>query len=269
MTGYRRITVSGGPPTRLGRLLLAGEVNEAEPVMPKKLRVLDAFVISVVTAGHGRFRASGTPPAAITPCTITVVTPGVPHWYGTPPGEHWSEWYAVVEGPLFAMLQSAGVITHSGPVRIPPGPSTHALGLALSRQPSSPLAAEHQLFALADWVTTALRPARPDEDRWSRATDALTRNLAMKVDLQALADELGMTYDKFRHEFARVTGLAPLAYRNVRRVETAATLLRITALPLREIAQELGFTDEFHFSRAFRRHFGQPPGYYRRDHEQS
>ena len=50
-----------------------------------------------------------------------------------------------------------------------------------------------------------------------------------------------------------------------RRLETARLLLRGTALPVREIAFRLCFSDEHYFSSLFRRKTGQTPSAYRRD----
>ena len=50
------IAVSEGPSTRLGQIQLAGEVVDDEPIMPSTLRVMDAYVLSVVLDGEGTYR---------------------------------------------------------------------------------------------------------------------------------------------------------------------------------------------------------------------
>ena len=80
-----------------------------------------------------------------------------------------------------------------------------------------------------------------------------------------------------RHPFARARfalhpagqparfGVTPYRYLLSRRLETARLLLRGTALPVREIAFRLCFSDEHYFSSLFRRKTGQTPSAYRRD----
>jgi len=79
-----------------------------------------------------------------------------------------------------------------------------------------------------------------------------------------VAAEVGLSYDAFRRRFTAQVGQSPSAFRTSRRLQTAATLLRVTDLTHREIARALGFADEFHLSRRFRAQFGVSPRDYRR-----
>ena len=79
-----------------------------------------------------------------------------------------------------------------------------------------------------------------------------------------LAAEAGLSYDTFRRRFTAQVGRPPAAYRTERRLQTAATLLRLTDMTHREIARTLGFADEFHLSRRFRATYGVAPRDYRR-----
>lgn len=97
-------------------------------------------------------------------------------------------------------------------------------------------------------------------DAMGRLADDLTASTA----LTTIAAESGLSYDTFRRRFTAQVGQTPAAFRNVRRLEAAATLLRLTDLTHREIAHTLGFADEFHLSRRFRSHFGVAPRDYRR-----
>lgn len=257
-----RIHACDVPPTRIGQLVLAGEVADDEPWVPAPLRVMDAYILSFVTDGHGRYRHADGHLDPIVPGTVTVVLPGEPHWYGTAPGERWSELFAVFTGPLFQTL--AGIFGSSGPRHPRTTPSPSALRTVLRASPRSPLAAEHQLMALADWLLDATAPNDSGlSPAIATATERLADDLGGTVDLRSISAELRLPYDVFRHRFAAEVGQPPLAYRNSRRLQAAATLLRLTDMTLREIARTLGFTDEFHLSKRFRAHFGVPPRDYR------
>ena len=65
--------------------------------------------------------------------------------------------------------------------------------------------------------------------------------------------------------FQRSVGEPPLAYVARRRIETAKTLLRSSALPVADIAARSGFASASYFSTAFRRHTGHSPSEYRYD----
>ena len=80
----------------------------------------------------------------------------------------------------------------------------------------------------------------------------------------ALAEAVGMSRSRFAARFTALVGEPPLAYVTRWRLETAAGLLRDSALSLAELAQRVGYDSEAALSKAFRRRFGAPPGAYRR-----
>lgn len=120
------------------------------------------------------------------------------------------------------------------------------------------------MWALARWLAEALKePADEEQGRWDHVLELLTADFRMSPSLQDIAKEVGLTYETFRKRFHTRYGQAPLNYRNERRLEFAATLLRLTTLSCREIAESLGYTDEFHFSRRFKARFGTSPTHFR------
>jgi AraC-like DNA-binding protein len=261
--GYQRITMSDQEPTSFGRVLLAGEVCDAEPLVPGPLHSLPGTVISLVTSGAGFYRHADLRTESIVGPSLTVVLPGEQHWYGTRPGERWSEWFAVVEGPAFDLLQQTGRLTWSGPRALPRGVNPADLALLLRAAPPR-AGAEAQIWALASWLSGALAPPVDDETaRWERAARLLSEDLPARLEMRQVAAELGLEYDRFRRVFRERFGRSPLAYRNDRRLEAAATLLRATNLTCREIARRIGFSDEFHLSRRFRSRYGVSPTAYR------
>lgn len=82
--------------------------------------------------------------------------------------------------------------------------------------------------------------------------------------VESLAAEVGVSRATLSRRFTRLVGEPPLAYLTRWRLETAARRLRDTADPVAGIANAVGYTSEFAFSRAFRRHRGVPPSRYRR-----
>jgi AraC-like DNA-binding protein/quercetin dioxygenase-like cupin family protein len=266
MDSGTRIAVSQAPLTRLGQLVLAGEVVDDEPTMPSPLRVMDAYVLSVVVEGHGRYRHADGREEPISPGAHTVVPPGRPHWYGTAAGQRWTEVFAVFTGPLFDTLAESGVLGEDGPRYPRPAPSMAALRTLLRPAPRSRLAAEHQLVALADWLLDMAGPddAAGPSPAIATALDRLADDLTARADMRTVAGEVGLPYDTFRRRFTAEVGQPPLAFRNGRRLQAAATLLRMTDMTIREIARTLGYADEFHLSRRFRAHFGLPPRDFRR-----
>jgi AraC-like DNA-binding protein len=74
---------------------------------------------------------------------------------------------------------------------------------------------------------------------------------------EAIARSVGLSYATFRKEFTRHTGKPPARYRLHRRIEQAQVLIAQRSLSNKQIADTLGFYDEFHFSRHFKAVTGQ------------
>ncbi|MEV0849643.1 AraC family transcriptional regulator [Streptomyces sp. NPDC049954] len=267
MTPGDRIFRVDGRPTRLGRILLAGELVDTEPLPSDRFRTAPGWVVSHVIKGSGTYHDDEGRQQAIEQGMVTVVAPGVPHRYGTPPGTPWTELFTIVTGPLTDTLAAVGILAGNGP-RLPRTPvPAPALRAVLAAGQADVTEAEHQLLALAGLlvdITAAdtpgtTRPRGPVE----QACALLTEDLRAPVNLREVAAAVGLPYDTFRRRFVAEVGQAPLAYRNGHRLREAAGLLRMTTMTVRQVARLYGFHDEFHFSRRFRAHFGAPPSAYR------
>lgn len=85
-------------------------------------------------------------------------------------------------------------------------------------------------------------------------------HLHERIALETLAEIAQLSVYHFARAFRESVGMPPHAYIVRRRIERAQRLLRSTDLSLSEIALKVGFTDQSHFSRHFRRLTGMSPG---------
>jgi len=84
--------------------------------------------------------------------------------------------------------------------------------------------------------------------------------------LSDISASLGLSVETIRKEFRRHFGDSPMHYFSAFRIASIANRLETSDAPLHEIAEEFGFYDEFHMSRVFKRHVGEPPSEYRKRH---
>jgi AraC-like DNA-binding protein len=101
-------------------------------------------------------------------------------------------------------------------------------------------------------------PAEPDFVQAARKF--VEKKLAGGIELPDMARAAGLSVSRFAHAFREKTGLAPVEYLRRRRMEHARSLLLSTPLPIKEIAEQCGCTDQYVFSKMFRRIMGLPPG---------
>ncbi|MBI1774413.1 MAG: helix-turn-helix domain-containing protein [Proteobacteria bacterium] len=97
-----------------------------------------------------------------------------------------------------------------------------------------------------------------------RVLEYIDVSLRENVGLAALAKIAGLSIWHFARAFKRAVGMPPHGYLLQRRIERARELLESTNLPIAEIALSVGFSDQSHFARHFRRLTGQTPTLARR-----
>jgi AraC-like DNA-binding protein len=83
--------------------------------------------------------------------------------------------------------------------------------------------------------------------------------------VSALAREVAMSRSIFAARFSSLVGAPPLTYLARWRLWQASRLLAEENLSVGETALRVGYESEAAFSKAFKRHFGQPPLAYRRE----
>jgi AraC-like DNA-binding protein len=82
--------------------------------------------------------------------------------------------------------------------------------------------------------------------------------------LDLLARRVGASRTVLAGRFKHLLGLPPIQYLARWRLQLAAQKLKTGELPVKSIADEIGYESEAAFSRAFKRQFGQPPGEWRK-----
>lgn len=123
-----------------------------------------------------------------------------------------------------------------------------------------------ELAAITAELARLDRRAQPDphEALIEQARALLEQGPAPRWRLERLARAHGLGYERLRKLFAARVGCPPAAYAARRRLDRARELLLSTGLPVREIAQRVGFASAATFSLRFRAHVGASPGRFRR-----
>ncbi|WP_045372135.1 helix-turn-helix domain-containing protein [Jejuia pallidilutea] len=97
----------------------------------------------------------------------------------------------------------------------------------------------------------------------TKAKHTMYRNIDKSINLRTIASSLGVSYSKFRIDFKTQTGISPLQYYILIKIEKSKELLLNTNKSQKEIAYELGFESDVYFNRLFKRKTGVAPGKYR------
>ncbi len=114
------------------------------------------------------------------------------------------------------------------------------------------------------WYLIQPLEERPS-DGIAKAFETVCRRYAEPLSVDRLAVDAGYSTVHFINRFKRRYGVTPGEQITRLRLGRARELLESSVLSVGEIAHAVGYTDEFYFSRLFRRRFGASPREYRKE----
>jgi two-component system, response regulator YesN len=95
------------------------------------------------------------------------------------------------------------------------------------------------------------------------AKEYMLKNVCDKINLDDVAQKLGLNSSYFSQLFKRETGQTFVEYRIHLRMETAKQLLERSDLRIIDISSEIGYDDAPHFAKTFKKYTGISPKEYR------
>ncbi len=244
------------------------------------------FEVCLVGAhGQGNFVVQGQP-NPVGSGDLLIARPGVIHQIantGTPNMElHWvsfqwtpPETLGSEGDTLFRAFSNSNIVTARNP-------ATAAVWQALEAAAGEPpgLAGEEQRRLLATALLLGIGQAgaehfdvpdtaalEPGDLPARLAVRFIHDNLNRPLPLPEIAAQVYLSPRHLSRVFLRFTGKSPAHYITHARMDRASGLLLRSALPLKEIAEVVGYPDIHHFTRVFSTHFGSPPGALRRHPE--
>ena len=112
-------------------------------------------------------------------------------------------------------------------------------------------------------------PPAPEEDICEIAKRELEAHVDTPYNLDQLCSRVFVSKGYLRRLFKEKYGESPLAYLLRKKLDFAEELLKITDLPVQEIAQKIGIDNPFYFSTLFARKKGISPANFRAKHKKA
>ncbi len=220
------------------------------------------------SSGGGHFEDTLGFAHRLQPGDLLFLYPEIGHTYGPGPEDFWNEIFIIFEGAIFDLWLEKGLLNPHRPL-LHLEPVDYWFNRFKDTVWATPQAGpEYALVRLcrlqqllADiLVYDQQRGADQVDHEWlSLAKTLLMANLQAKPDFEEIAAALGMSYDGFRKRFSKEAGVSPARFHTLRRMDRACELLLNQSLTLKEIAQQLGFVDEYHLSKRFKQVIGVSP----------
>jgi AraC family transcriptional regulator len=140
----------------------------------------------------------------------------------------------------------------------------HTVGVMLSDIAASTLAHRLAAHLLTHYSDSRYRPEPPpghlDRKVIDQVTEYVDAGLSGPLTLDRLGRAVALSPFHFAHAFKATTGLSPHQFVMARRIHRATLLLTGTAMPVSQVAAEVGLSNVSYFRRMFRRTMGMLPG---------
>lgn len=102
-----------------------------------------------------------------------------------------------------------------------------------------------------------------DDDSIDEIINFITMHYHEKFSLTELASKANFSVSQFTNNFKKRTGVSPIYYINLTRLEHAKYLLEQTTFPVGVIMEKVGYLDSAYFSKIFKKYYGVSPQKYR------
>jgi AraC family transcriptional regulator len=136
-------------------------------------------------------------------------------------------------------------------------------GAALDRMYGEGLSTALAVHLLREYGAAVLGPKRQygrlPREKLVRAVEYIQDQLDTDLTVSGIAQAVGMSPDHFTRVFKESTGQSPYQYVVDARVRKARELLTTGNFTISEVARHVGFADQSHLTRNFKRVFGLPP----------
>lgn len=103
-----------------------------------------------------------------------------------------------------------------------------------------------------------------EKDPVAQSINLMLENLTKKLKLEEIAAETGLSASHFSRLFVNRTGHSPIDYFIQLKIQRACRLIDNSGWSIADVSREMGFDDQFYFSRVFRKVMGMSPNEYRK-----
>ncbi len=190
--------------------------------------------------------------------------PGVEHGNMFWTDEEFAECYLVFPSQVADLLLATGGISLSEPhYNIGVSETIYArfdqIYQNMSAYPEHRL---HELLAEMYALLVSLLAKGEGGDKQNRfvekACSLLFADWKCQYSLEDMAVEMGMSYSQFRQQFRDNMKMSPGVYRQTKRMEMAQQML-VGGTAIKSVAEQLGYSDVYAFSKQFKHHTGMAP----------
>lgn len=235
----------------------------------------DSHIFIYCSEGEGWVKLDGNDSLSINKHTLIVIPAGIPHQYGSVDDNPWSiYWFHLRGNQVINLLNSFGF--NKDYVHFPVNFHMKFTDLfnqcydMLTDKPYSQLChiqVSQTMRYLLSTLGIAILRSEKDQKRehyLDSAIQFMTDHLDTTIKLSELAIYLGLSQQHIIYIFKQETGFPPIDYFIRMKMHRACQMLDLTDMLIKEICGSLGMSDQYYFSRSFKKIIGCSPTEYRK-----
>jgi AraC-like DNA-binding protein len=230
-------------------------------------RILPEFQILYITRGEGIFGVENRT-YKVSPGILLLILPGVKHFYKPIAEIGWHEYWVGFKGGFFSTLAEKRILSgehvffdiglHNDIVSIFHG----ILREVRTQQPLYQLKACSGILSLiAEMLTRERRSEQPNyyQKIVEKAKYLMETNVFKDINVSSISEQIGVSPSKLNEIFKTYTSMTPYQYYIHIKIHKAECLLEEDKVTVKEVAFQLGFEDQYYFSRLFKNKTGVAP----------
>jgi AraC-like DNA-binding protein len=235
--------------------------------MPERMRLLGLYGVVYVREGSGVFESAVTGTVRVGAGQCLVLFPDVAHRYGNPDAA-WNTCWVVFGGARAEALQRIGYLQPRQAVTSDNrGAVVRTYGrLRAIMQHGDPAACLERHNLVHQMVLDLHEQRSADTGPLTRAqlvervVTYLDQHFRENIRPEQVAERFAISYTHLRRLFHAAMGQSMKEHIVHRRLSLAKSLLVGHHMPIKQVARQVGYDDEYYFMRLFKRHVGVSPG---------
>jgi AraC family transcriptional regulator, arabinose operon regulatory protein len=223
----------------------------------------------VVLQGCGRYISENGAITQLQPGDMVQRLPERLHSTEIEPNGDWIEFYISVGYPVYQYLRTLGIINADQEVQATQHTSDWLVdfaallnqlkGAADDRLPLVLMRAQELLIRLHNSVHYTHQ--EHNENKILKACRLIGGSYDIHYDVKEAAGAVNMGYENFRKLFKETVGMPPQRY-HIEHMMRQAKMMLLSGLPIKQVADSLGYGDIYSFTKQFTKSEGTPPGRY-------
>jgi AraC family transcriptional regulator of arabinose operon len=206
--------------------------------------------------------------------SVCIIPCGIPHKYGSDTEKPWTIYWMHIEG------KKANLLVGKYPCVIklawaPPSASLNRIRVFDEIYSNMEMAYSQKSIEYANMLAWNFLASLLYHDQYNRKSqvrgrnmvdltvELMHQNLRSNLNLQDFSRKAGLSVSQFSNIFKKHTSASPMNFYLLLKVQKSCQLMENPQRRIKEIALELGFEDQFYFSRLFKKIMGLSPAKFR------